>query len=825
MMTLRVPTIIAVCLFVAAPADALQSRGVYKTRIEPHWSEDSSVLWYVNTLRDGIKEYIRVDTASGSRSAAFDHQRLAKKLQDAGVEGLDADRLELKDLQFKGEQLDFILQQQHWSVDLSTYKIQRIESRQTTRGTGLQPFNPQEAPRASTRTGPETSMRFVNRLEKPIEMFWLTTTGGRRSYGRLAAGEEHEQHTYSGHLWQIVCAGKPIAVFQADEAIRVAEVSDDMQFRPPPRRSRGRNRRTRSTTSPDGKWSYSVRDGQVVVERIEDDKTFQLTDDADIEYGMLEWSPDSKTLAGFRIDRAETKEVHLIESSPRGGGRARLHTRGYALPGDPFTSYQLVLFDVPQQSRIDCDAVPVDFGRPRIRWSKDGSRLTYTKIDRGHQRLRLIEVDAASGDHRNLIDEQTNTFIWTAHRESYRSSTITSLENTDEIIYVSEKDGWRHLYLVDAKTAKFKNAITQGEYVVRGVDRIDEEQRQVWFRASGRNPDEDPYLIHHYRVNFDGSGLTVLTEGNGNHSLQYSPDGSWVIDTYSRVDLPPVHELRRTSDGKLVCQLEEADDSQLRARGWQPPEVFVAKGRDGKTDIWGLIWRPRNMDPEKKYPIIEDIYAGPHGSFVPKSFSSGERYRSLTDLGFVVVKLDGMGTANRSKKFHDVCWQNIKDHGFPDRIAWIRAAGKKYPYMDTSRVGIYGTSAGGQSAAAAVLFHADFYRVAVASCGCHDNRMDKASWNEQWMGYPVGPHYAASSNIDNAHRLGGQLLLIVGEMDTNVPPESTYRFADALIEADKDFDLIVLPGAGHTSGGAYGARRRRDFFVRHLLGKSAPDRN
>jgi dipeptidyl aminopeptidase/acylaminoacyl peptidase len=248
---------------------------------------------------------------------------------------------------------------------------------------------------------------------------------------------------------------------------------------------------------------------------------------------------------------------------------------------------------------------------------------------------------------------------------------------------------------------------------------------------------KDPYFVHYYRVNFDGTGLVALTEGNGTHTIDLSPDRQYLIDTWSRVDLPPVNELRRASDGKLVCKLEEADMTELKAT-WQAPEVFVAKGRDGKTDIWGIICRPRDFDPAKKYPVIEQIYAGPQGSFVPKSFSSSRRFSSLTDLGFIVVQMDGMGTANRSKAFHDVCWKNLKDAGFPDRILWHKAAAAKYPYYDISRVGVYGHSAGGQNAAGAVLFHPDFYKVAVASCGCHDNRMDKASWNEQWMGYPVG---------------------------------------------------------------------------------------
>ncbi len=417
---------------------------------------------------------------------------------------------------------------------------------------------------------------------------------------------------------------------------------------------------------------------------------------------------------------------------------------------------------------------------PRLRWEKDQRHFTYEKIDRGHQRFRLVRVDSQTGQARNIIDEKTSTFIWTAHRENVGLRTVNWLDDSDELIYVSEKDGWRHLYLVDARTGAVKNAITRGSYVVRGIDRIDEAKRQVWFRASGMDPDQDPYFVHYYRVHFDGTGLVSLTPGNGSHSVQFSPERSYLIDTYSRVDMAPVHELRRADDGALMCRLEQADISALESSGWRPPEVFVAKGRDGKTDIWGIICRPRNFDPTKKYPVIESIYAGPQGSFVPKTFSAARRFSSLTDLGFIVVQMDGMGTANRSKAFHDVCWHNLKDAGFPDRILWHKSAARKYPYYDLTRVGIYGVSAGGQNATGGVLFHPEFYHAAVAACGCHDNRMDKASWNEQWMGYPVGPWYAESSNVDNAKRLQGKLLLIVGEMDTNVPPESTMRVVDAL---------------------------------------------
>jgi dipeptidyl aminopeptidase/acylaminoacyl peptidase len=577
--------------------------------------------------------------------------------------------------------------------------------------------------------------------------------------------------------------------------------------------------------SPDEKWTAFIKDHNIFVRS--EEREIQLSEDGKegLAYGRFTWSPDSKTLVAFRIEPGERKEVYLIESSPTEGGRAKLQTRPYALPGDKFARYELNIFNVPSRKQIkpDLDRFEHEWLRPRLHWKRDGRHFAYQQVDRGHQRLRLIEVDSHSGSTRNLVDEKTETFIWTAHTENLSLSLITWLTNSDEVIYVSERDGWRHFYLVDTNGSM--SQITKGEWVVRGLDRIDEQKRQLWFRAGGRNSGQDPYFIQYYRINLDGTGLMALTRGDGNHLIEYSPDWKYYIDTYSRVDMAPVHELRRAADGKLLKQFETADIADLKAEGWKPPDVFVAKGRDGKTDIWGLIYRPRDFDPKRKYPIIEDIYAGPQGSFVPKTFSARSRYQTFNDLGFIVVKIDGMGTANRSKAFHDVCWKNLKDGGFLDRILWMKAAAKKYPHMDITRVGVYGNSAGGQNAAAAVLFHPEFYKVAVASCGCHDNRMDKASWNEQWMGYPVGPQYSECSNVDNAHRLRGKLFLIVGELDNNVPPESTLRVVDALIKAGKDFDLLVIPGGGHGMGGAYSQRRMQDFFVRHLLGSEPPDRN
>jgi len=291
------------------------------------------------------------------------------------------------------------------------------------------------------------------------------------------------------------------------------------------------------------------------------------------------------------------------------------------------------------------------------------------------------------------------------------------------------------------------------------------------------------------------------------------------------VDLPPVAQLRRTEDRKVVMDLDKGDASALLAAGFRPPEVFVAKGRDGKTDIWGTIVRPMNFDPDKKYPVIEQIYAGPQGSFVPKTFSAVSGTQALAELGFIVVQIDGMGTNNRSKAFHDVAWKNLGDAGFPDRILWHRAVAKKYPYYDLTRVGIYGTSAGGQNSLGGALFHPDFYKVVVTNSGCHDNRMDKIWWNEQWMGWPIGPEYAASSNVDNAYRLQGKALIVVGEMDSNVDPASSLQVVNALVKANKHFDMLYIPGQNHGVGVLGTQHYLQDYFVHNLLGVEPPDWN
>jgi dipeptidyl aminopeptidase/acylaminoacyl peptidase len=578
------------------------------------------------------------------------------------------------------------------------------------------------------------------------------------------------------------------------------------------------NRRDNRDRSPDGRWSARIEDDNVVIRDRETGAESRLSSDGTAEFPYrprFAWSPDSTRLVALQEQVGEQRQIHLIESSPEDQLQPKLHTLNYAKPGDRLAQAKPRLFDVTTKRQIPIseDLFPNPWSISDLHWQPDSRRFMFLYNQRGHQLLRVVVVDATTGEAAKLIDEASQTFVDYAGKKY-----LKFLDSTHEIVWMSERDGWNHLYLYDSRTGQVKNQITKGPWVVRNVDRIDEQARQVWFRAGGIYPEQDPYYVHYCRVNLDGSGLVVLTSGNGTHDVQFSPDRKYLIDAYSRVDLPTITELRR-ADGEFVCKLERGDWSALLEAGWQPPERFVAKGRDEVTDIFGIIHRPTTFDPAKKYPVIEKIYAGPHSSFVPKRFAAYRSEQANTELGFVIVQIDGMGTSHRSKAFHDVCWKNLGDSGFPDRIAWLNAAAKKYPYLDLERVGIYGGSAGGQSAVRALLAHGDFYKVAVADCGCHDNRMDKVWWNELWMGWPIGPHYAEQSNVTNAHRLTGQLLLTLGELDRNVDPSSTMQVVNALIKADKDFDFLLIPGAGHGAGEMpYGKRRRRDFFVRHLLG-------
>ncbi|XAM01723.1 prolyl oligopeptidase family serine peptidase [Phycisphaeraceae bacterium D3-23] len=577
----------------------------------------------------------------------------------------------------------------------------------------------------------------------------------------------------------------------------------------------------RDAVSPDGHWRASIDSHNVVLTEVATETRYVLTQDGTAEDAYIPpfyWSPQSTKLIAMRRERGDRREVTIIDTAPDDQLQPESIRYRYLKPGDQVSINRPRLFDIATREQVAVDDAHASnpYDTREVRWRADGRGFTYEYNQRGHQCYRVIEIDAETGASRIVIDESPETFF------CYSSKYFSYYRDAPgEIVWMSERSGWNHLYLYDWASGEELHAITGGDWAVRSIDRIDEERGVVWFWAGGIHAGQDPYYRHYCRAALDGSGVSALTASNGTHTaVQVSPNGKYLVTTWSRVDHAPVHELRSAETGELIVELGRADDSALRATGWRPMEPFVAKGRDGETDIYGVIVRPSNFDSDRQYPVIEHIYAGPHSAFVPKRFSPFNwTMHPMAELGFIVVMIDGMGTSHRSKAFHDVCWQDLADSGFPDRVAWMRAAAEHEPAMDLSRVGIFGGSAGGQSAMRALLDHGDFYHAAAADCGCHDNRMDKIWWNEQWMGWPIGDHYAASSNVVDAHKLRGHLLLTVGELDRNVDPASTMQVVDALIAADKDFELIVFPGTGHGAcESPYGRRRRADFFVRHLLG-------
>lgn len=574
--------------------------------------------------------------------------------------------------------------------------------------------------------------------------------------------------------------------------------------------------------SPDGKYTAFIKNQNIYVKTTATGEEKQLSLDGTLgNYysAYIQWSPDSKKVAACKIRPVEKRYVYYVESSPADQLQPKLHKQEYAKPGDelPFKIPCIYEVETGRSLLPDTRLFASQYELSGPKWNADSQAVTFEYNQRGHQVYRVLELSAETGEVRPLVEETSDKYV------NYPRYFRHDLADGKHLIWMSERDNWNHLYMYDRTTGQPAYQITRGEWYVRQVIRVDEKNRQIYFSANGMQPGEDPYLIRYYRIGFDGKGLTCLTPEKGMHKAWFSEDMNYLVDVYSLTDQAPVAVLRQSKDGKVVMPLEKADISRLEAEGWKAPEVFVAKGRDGKTDMWGLIARPTHFDPNQKYPVIEYIYQGPGDQYVPKTFIPYNQYMtSLAELGFIVVMVDGMGTSFRSRAFENVCYKNLKDAGLPDHIAWIKAAAEKYPYMDIDRVGIYGCSAGGQESTTAVLLHPEFYKAAYSACGCHDNRMDKIWWNELWLGYPVGDAYKESSNVENAHLLTRPLMLVVGELDDNVDPASTMQVANALIKANKDFELVVIPGARHTVGEAYGEHKRYDFFVRHLLNQQPP---
>ncbi len=574
--------------------------------------------------------------------------------------------------------------------------------------------------------------------------------------------------------------------------------------------------------SPDGTKEAFIKNDNVYVRDKATGKETALSNDGTLgNYysSWIYWSPDSKKVAVNKIRPAEKRYVYYVESSPSDQDQPKLHKQEYAKPGDELRFKMPCIFNVETGAALipNTELFDSQYDIYGPEWNSDSEAIVFDYNERGHKTYRVLEMSATDGTVRPLVEETHDKYV------NYPRVFKHKMNDGKRMIWASERDNWNHLYMYDRNTGTPTYQITKGDWVVRDVVRVDEEKGKIYFSANGVNKDEDPYNIHFYSINIDGTGMTDLTPEKGYHSATFSPEMDYLVDVVSSPTQAPVASLRSGVDGKELMQIEKADISKLIENGWKAPEVFAAPGRDGKTMMWGLIERPSNFDPNKKYPVIEYIYQGPGDQYVPKTFYSCHYWmKPIAELGFIVVMVDGMSTSFRGRDFENVCYKNLKDAGIPDHIAWLKAAAEKYPEIDIDNVGIYGCSAGGQESTNAVLLYPDFYKAAYSACGCHDNRMDKIWWNELWMGYPVDKSYEECSNVANAHLLKRPLMLVVGEIDDNVDPASTMQVANALIKANKPFELVVIPGAHHTMGEAYGDHKRYDFFVKHLMGVEPP---
>ncbi len=564
--------------------------------------------------------------------------------------------------------------------------------------------------------------------------------------------------------------------------------------------------------SPDQKWRVEGgrEELRLIGEQEERRVEFQLAEGCGWT-GRVMWAPNSKAFVAWYRSSHPVHQLHLIESSP-GDQLQPKHTKlDYPKPGQKINVARPVVFLVDGRKGVEIGKGLEAFEFREGRWM--GQRFVVEFIERGFGKYQLIEYDVEKGSERVLLGEESGKFVYV-----YGNCFRYDLLGGEEILWLSQRTGMNHLYLVDGKTGETKRALTSGDWLVRKVIEVDEVGRRALLKIAGYYKKQDPYYIHYAWVNFDDGKLEVLTDADGTHELEYSADGKFYWVSWSRVDLPPVVEIRDAETHQVVADLGEADVSGLDVMGYSLPERFVVKDRNGKFDIHGIIMRPLNFEVGWSYPVVESIYAGPHGSFVPKGWRKNlSSEDELLAAGFVVVRIDGLGTNHRGQEFHEFAYKNLMDSGFPNRIKWIKAAGEKYQELDLGRVGIYGGSAGGQSTLAGLLNHPEFYRVGVAHCGCHDNRLDKIWWNEQWMDYPIDKSYEENSNVTHAGKLQGALMLTLGELDRNVDPASTYRVVDALIKADRDFDFVVVPGGGHGADNLpYVRRKRVEFFQKNL---------
>jgi len=606
---------------------------------------------------------------------------------------------------------------------------------------------------------------------------------------------------------------------------------------------RGQQGEAPETLSPDGKKGVYIKDYNLWVHDLGTNERKQLTFDGVKDYGyatdnaawkssdraIVRWSPDSKKLITFQQDQRMSKDMYLVTTNV---GSPTLKAWKYALPGDKeIPTIRRVIIDVEKGSVVNVQIAPDPHRATMsddiassgtlddIDWNEDGSEVAFLSTSRDHKQEKFRIANTTTGAVREVFEETVKTQF-----ESGRGAiNWRYLPKSKEILWYSERDNWGHMYLYDATTGQLKNQITKGDWLVTRLLKVDEKNRQLIFMGCGREPG-NPYFQYLYKIGFDGKNLVCLTPETGNHNITFSPSGNYFVDTYSQPDVPSTFSYRSMA-GKLVSSLEKTDVSRLQATGWKAPSVVSVKAGDGKTDIYGLVFTPTNMDPQKKYPVIDYIYPGPQGGSVGSwsfSASRGDN-QALAELGFIVVMIEGTSNPFRSKSYHDMSYGNMAENTLPDQIAAIRQLSTRFP-IDTNKVGIWGHSGGGFATAAAMFRYPDFFKVGIAESGNHENRNYEDDWGERYNGLVENSDYEAQANQNYAKNLKGKLMLAHGMMDNNVPPYNTLLVVEALIKANKSFDLVIFPNSAHGYGqfSPYMMRRRWDYFVQNLLDAQPP---
>jgi len=598
--------------------------------------------------------------------------------------------------------------------------------------------------------------------------------------------------------------------------------------------------------SPDGKYAAFIRNWNLWIKEIATGKERALTTDGVENFGyatdnagwkhsdapILSWSPDSRKIATFQQDQRHVSNMYLVKTKV---GAPELKEWKYPIPGDPdIIRIYRVIIDITKDPGIIrlrmssdarrgtlCDDISCEGGFDDVAWSDEGSHLVFVSTSRDHKQENVRIADCETGEVKEIFEEK----VATQYESGQGSISWKYLSNTSEIIWYSERSDWGQLYLYDVNTGTLKNQITSGNFVVREVLRVDQKNRVIYFVGSGKEPEINPYFRYLYRVDFSGKNFSLLTPAKGDHTVSFSPDGKYIIDTYSQPDVPPVNEVRDVK-GKLIATLEKTDISRLTVTGWKPPVLFKVKSADNRWDLYGLIFTPSNLINGMKYPVILNIYPGPQGGSVGSwSFlaARGDN-QALAELGFVVIQLEGSCNPGRSKSFHDACYGNMGENTLHDQIAGLKQLEEKYKYLDLEKVGIWGHSGGGFAAACAMFKYPDFFKVGISESGNHDNRNYEDDWGERYIGLETKDNtgisnYEHQANELFARNLKGKLLLVHGGMDDNVPPFNSYLVADSLIKANRDFDFLIFPNArhGYGSDSYYMMRKRWDYFVQYLL--------